>query len=131
MHKYTGIEKFNPKSFKSGSSVGFIDQNTAPYEVLFAQIRMLRELMFDVIPLSRYDHLVRNGSSKVWSTTAPAQQHEDTEPHLVDEAGMKKWSNGMLKGHPGGRASTWEQWGKNLEEKLTSLMMHDNKVKKT
>ncbi len=23
--------------------------------------------MFDVIPLSRYDHLVRNGGSKVWS----------------------------------------------------------------
>ncbi len=27
---------------------------------------MLREL-FDVSPLSRYDHLVRNGGSKVWS----------------------------------------------------------------
>ncbi len=36
-------------------------------KVLFAQIRMLRELMFDVIPLSRYDHLVGNRGLKVWS----------------------------------------------------------------
>ncbi len=58
MHKYTGVEKFNPKIFQSGSSVGFIDLNGVTNEVLFAQIRILRELMFDVIPLSRYDHLV-------------------------------------------------------------------------
>ncbi len=67
MHKYTGTEKFNPKSFQSGSSVGFIDLNTATEEVLFAQIRMLREHMFDVLPLSRYNHLVGNRGSKVWS----------------------------------------------------------------
>ncbi len=72
MHKYTGVEKFNPKSFQSGSSVGFIDLNTTTNEVLLAQIRMLRELIFDVIPLSKYDHLVGNGGSKVWSKwTAP------------------------------------------------------------
>ncbi len=65
MHKYTGVEKFNPKSVQSGSSVGFIDLNTVTNEVLFAQIRMLRELMFDVVLRSRYDHLVRNGGSKV------------------------------------------------------------------
>ncbi len=29
MHKYTGTEKFNPNSFQSGTSVGFIDLNTA------------------------------------------------------------------------------------------------------
>ncbi len=67
MHKYTGAEKFNPRSSQSGSSVGFIDLNTETKEVLFAQIRMLRELMFDVIPLCRYDHLVGNRGSKVWS----------------------------------------------------------------
>ncbi len=64
LHKYTGVEKFNAKSFQSGSSVGFIDLNTVTNEVMFAQIRMLRELMFDVIPLSRYDHLVGNGGRK-------------------------------------------------------------------
>ncbi len=58
MHKYTGVKILNPKSFQSGSSFGFIDLNTPTKEVLFAQIRMLRELMFDVIPLSQYDHLV-------------------------------------------------------------------------
>ncbi len=60
MHKYTGVEKSNPKSFQSGSNVGFIDLNTVTNEVLFTQIRMLREVIFDVIPRSRYDHLVRN-----------------------------------------------------------------------
>ncbi len=80
MHKYTCVEKFNPKSFQSGSSVGFIDLNTVTNEVLFAQIRMLRELMFDVVPLSRYDHLVGNGGSKEWSkrtarTAAQWQKH--------------------------------------------------------
>ncbi len=39
-HMYKGDEKFNPKSFKSGSSVGYINLNTATEEVLFAQIRM-------------------------------------------------------------------------------------------
>ncbi len=67
MHKYTGTAKFNPKSFQSGSSAGFIDRNRATMEVLFAQIRILRELMFYVVPLSRYNHLVGNGGSKVWS----------------------------------------------------------------
>ncbi len=42
MHKYTGTEKFNPKSFKRGSSVRFINLKTATEEVLFTQIRMLR-----------------------------------------------------------------------------------------
>ncbi len=53
MHKYTGVEKFNPEGFQLGSIVGFIDLNTQTNEVLFAQIRMPRELMFDVILLSR------------------------------------------------------------------------------
>ncbi len=66
-YKYKGDEKFNPKSFKSGSSVGYIDLNKATEEVSFAQIRMLKELMFDVIRLSRYNHLVGNRGSKVWS----------------------------------------------------------------
>ncbi len=52
MDKHTETEKLNPKSFQSDSSVGFIDLNTSTREVLFAQIRMLRELMFDVVPLS-------------------------------------------------------------------------------
>ncbi len=66
IHKYTGVEKFNPKSFQSGSSVGFIYLKTVTNDVLFAQIRMFRELMFDVITLSRYDHLVGNGGLKVY-----------------------------------------------------------------
>ncbi len=37
------------------------------------------------------------------------RQCDSNEPNLVDEAGVKKWSKDMLKGHPGGMASTWEQ----------------------
>ncbi len=66
VHKYEGDEKFNPKSFKSGPSVGYIDVEEVSYELKLAQVRILQELMFDVIPLSRYNHLVRNGGSKVW-----------------------------------------------------------------
>ncbi len=65
MQKYEGDEKFNPKSFKSGSSVGYINLSKVTPEVLFAQIGMLKELMFHVIPLSMYNHLVGNGGSKV------------------------------------------------------------------
>ncbi len=67
IHMYEGEEKFNPKSFKSGSRVGYIDLNTATDEMLFAQIRMLKELIFNVIRLSRYNHLVGNGELKVWA----------------------------------------------------------------
>ncbi len=76
MHKYMVDEKFNPKSIKSGSSVGYIDLDTVPYELKFAQIRMLRELMFNLIHLSRYNHLVGNGGLKVWAkwTTLTAVQ---------------------------------------------------------
>ncbi len=38
----------------------------------------------------------------------PANAKELNEPCLVDEAGMKKWTSDMLKGHPGGHATTWE-----------------------
>ncbi len=39
-----------------------------------------------------------------------SRQRDSNEPNLVNKAGLRKWSNDMLKGHPGGRASTWEQW---------------------
>ncbi len=67
VHNYEDDEKFNPKSFKSGSNVGYINVEEVSYELKFAPVRMLRELMFDVIPLSRYNHLVGNGGSKVWA----------------------------------------------------------------
>ncbi len=55
-HQYKDDEKFNPKSFKS-----------VPSEDVYGQIGMLKEIMFDVIPLSRYNHLVGNGGSKAWA----------------------------------------------------------------
>ncbi len=33
MNKYTGVEKFNPKSFQLGSSVGFINLSTVTNEL--------------------------------------------------------------------------------------------------
>ncbi len=50
------------------------------------------------------------------------QQRDSNEPNLVDEAGLKKWSNDMLKGHPGGRASTWEQWGNSFIQQFKGAM---------
>ncbi len=52
-HHYRGDEKFNPKSFKCGSSVGYIDLSVTSEDVIYHQIAMLNELIFDVIPLSR------------------------------------------------------------------------------
>ncbi len=66
-HQYSGDKKFNPKCFKSGSSVGYINLSVASEDVVYSQIGMLKDLMFDVIPLSRYNNLVRNGGSKAWS----------------------------------------------------------------
>ncbi len=51
-----------------------------------------------------------------------SRQCDSNEPNLVDEAGMRKWSNDMLKGHPGGRASTWEQWGNSFTLQLKEAM---------
>ncbi len=33
---------------------------------------------------------------------------------MLDVTGMRKWSNDMLIGHPGGGAITWEQWNNSL-----------------
>ncbi len=68
MHKYKCNMKFNPKRFKSSLSVRYTtDLDIVYYEVKFAQIRMLRELMFNIIHLGRYNHLVGKGGSKVWA----------------------------------------------------------------
>ncbi len=51
----------------SSSSVGYIDISVASEDIVYIQIGMLKELLFDVIPLSPYNHLVGNGGSKGWS----------------------------------------------------------------
>ncbi len=40
----------------------------------------------------------------------PAKAKNYTMPEMADVAGVKEWANKMLRGHPGGRATTWEQW---------------------
>ncbi len=60
------------------------------------------------------------------------RQCDSNEPNLVDEAGIRKWSNDMLKGHPGGRASIWEQWGNSftLQFKVAmDTMSHSLRIK--
>ncbi len=66
-HKYDGAMKFNLESFISAQSVGYLDVEALSYDLQFAQVRMLKELMFNFIPLSRYNHLVGNGRSKMWA----------------------------------------------------------------
>ncbi len=48
------------------------------------------------------------GRTHVPSPT-PAKPKDYVAPSLADEAGMKKWSNDMLSGHPGGCATSFEQ----------------------
>ncbi len=64
--KYAGMTKFNPKSFKSGPSVGYISVPDVSIDLLFAQVKMTMNEMFDVLRLRRFNHLVGNGGSKVW-----------------------------------------------------------------
>ncbi len=47
--------------------MGYICVEDASFELLFAQVRMFMQLMFDILPLSRFNHLVGNCGSKVWS----------------------------------------------------------------
>ncbi len=63
--KYTGVTKFNPKSFKSGTSVGYINVRESSFELLFAQVKMAMDKMFTVLRLSRFNHLVSKGGLKV------------------------------------------------------------------
>ncbi len=52
----------------------------------------------------------------------PAKDKVSNVPCLVDEAGMKTWSNMMLKGHPSGRATTWEQWGNSFSNQFKCVV---------
>ncbi len=65
--KYQGPTKFSPKSFKSGSSVGYISVKDSSFELLFAQVKMSMNKVLNILPLSRFNHLLENSGSKVWS----------------------------------------------------------------
>ncbi len=47
---------------------------------------------------------------------------KDKQPCMVDEASMKKWCNDMLKGHPDGHVTTWEQWSNSLALQFKGAM---------
>ncbi len=47
---------------------------------------------------------------------------KDKEPCMVDKAGMRKWPNDMLKSHPDGQATTWEQWSNSLALQFKGVM---------
>ncbi len=45
---------------------------------------------------------------------------------------MRQWSNDMLRGHPGGRATTWEQWGNSFVKQFKGVvdtMSHSLRIK--
>ncbi len=100
--KYTGMTKFNPKSFMSCSSVGYISVMDLSFKLLFAQVKMSMNKMFDVLPLSRFNHLVGNGGLKVlfkW-TTQSIVLWKQKMPCTMDGPSMpgydcpiKVWSN--------------------------------------
>ncbi len=51
-----------------------------------------------------------------------AKVKEHNEPCLVDEADMRKWSSDMLKVHPGGHETTWEQWGNSFANQFMGVV---------
>ncbi len=51
-----------------------------------------------------------------------SRQCDSNEPNLVDEARVRKWSNGMLKGHLGANASTWELRGNSFTLQFKGAM---------
>ncbi len=48
-------------------------------------MRMMKEHMFDVIPLSRYNHLVGNGGSKVWAKRTADSSAVDNKDGMSNE----------------------------------------------
>ncbi len=62
----------------------------------------------------------------------PAKPNNFTMLEMADEAGVREWSNRMLSGHPGGRATKWEQWGKSFALKFKGVvdtMSHSLRIK--
>ncbi len=43
-------------------------------------------------------------------------------PNLADEEGMRQWTHDMLCGHPGGRATEFEQWGNSYVIQLKAVL---------
>ncbi len=61
-----------------------------------------------------------------------AKMKDYTLPSLAHEAGMRQWSNDMLRGHPGGCATTWEQWGNSFLTQFKGVvdtMSHSLRIK--
>ncbi len=51
----------------SAPSVGYASVEDMSFELILAQVRMSMQLIFDILPLSKFNHLVGNGCLKVWT----------------------------------------------------------------
>ncbi len=83
--KYTNKTKFNLKNLTSGLGIGsiFVDDTSfnltsglcigsifvddTSFNLLFTQVKIVMNIMFNIIPLSRSVHFVGNRGLKVWS----------------------------------------------------------------
>lgn len=54
-------------SFSFGKGVDSISVDDASLDLLSTQVKVVMNKMFEIIPTSRFIHLVGNGGSKVWS----------------------------------------------------------------
>ncbi len=45
------------------------------------------------------------------SAPKPDKPKDSISPSQANEAGIRQWANEMLCGHPGDRATAFEQWG--------------------
>ncbi len=65
--KYTNKTKFNLKNLTSGLGIGSIFVDDTSFNLLFTQVKIVMNIMFNIIPLSRSVHFVGNRGLKVWS----------------------------------------------------------------
>ncbi len=52
----------------------------------------------------------------------PAKPIDYVAPSQADKAGMRRWANDMLSGHPGGRATSFEQWGNSYVTQIKTVV---------
>ncbi len=51
---YLGETKFNPKLFESSQIVGYIKVDDASFNLLYTQVKVVMNKMFDIIPIRRF-----------------------------------------------------------------------------
>ncbi len=55
-------------------------------------------------------------------TPTTAKPKDYISPRMADKAGMRKWKDEMLQGHPGVSATSFEQWGNSYVTQFNAVV---------